>query len=282
MADPGSGIHANRALSWKRAAAIGWRDLKSAPGKFGFVVLSVAIGVAALVGVRGFSESFRRTLSSEARSLIAGDLSARIFHVPTANEDKKMAAIKQKIPGSRSTWVTETLSMASVPPDPVPLLVALKAVDPAEYPYYGKAQLEPQMSLQQALEGDSAVVAEEFLIRLNAHVGQSLRLGGRTFKTAAVLRQEPDRISAGAGMGPRVMISSAALAQTGILGPGSRASHRLLVKLPDKLPKGIDSVVVRKQLEEALGGEAQVIDYREGNPALTEGLDRATAILSLI
>ena len=46
---------AKRALSWKRAGAIGWRDLRSAPGKFGFVVLSVAVGVAALVGVRGFS-----------------------------------------------------------------------------------------------------------------------------------------------------------------------------------------------------------------------------------
>ena len=63
------------------------------------------------------------------------------------------------------------------------------------------------MSLQQALEGDSAVVAEEFLIRLNAHVGETLRLGGRNFKITAVLKQEPDRITAGAGMGPRVMIS---------------------------------------------------------------------------
>ena len=53
---------AKRALSWRRAAAIGWRDLKSAPGKFAFVVLSVAVGVAALVGVRGFSESFQQTL----------------------------------------------------------------------------------------------------------------------------------------------------------------------------------------------------------------------------
>ena len=281
MADPGPVVIPNRALGWKRAAAIAWRDLKSAPGKFGFVVLSVAVGVAALVGVRGFSESFRRTLSTEARSLIAGDLSARIFHVPTAQDDQKVGAIKQQIPGSRSTWVTETLSMASVPPDPVPLLVALKAVDPAEYPYYGKAQLEPDMSLTEALDGDSAVVADEFLIRLNAHVGQTLRLGGRNFKIAAVLRQEPDRISAGAGMGPRVMISRAALDRTGILGPGSRASHRLLLKLPDKLPKGVNTVSVRKQLEDALG-EAQVIDYREGNPALTEGLDRATAILSLI
>ena len=67
-----------RPLSWNRAAGIAWRDLKSAPGKFLFVVLSVAIGVAALVGVRGFSESFRGTLGAEARSLMGGDLSARI------------------------------------------------------------------------------------------------------------------------------------------------------------------------------------------------------------
>ena len=51
------------------------------------------------------------------------------------------------------------------------------------------------------MTGDSAVVADEFLIRLNANVGDTLRLGGRDFKIAAVLKQEPDRITAGAGMG---------------------------------------------------------------------------------
>ena len=214
---------AKRALSWQRAGAIAWRDLKSAPGKFGFVVLSVAVGVAALVGVRGFSESFRKTLGLESRSLMAGDLSARFFHPPTTDDRTKVAAMLEKDGGGiRSTWVTETISMASVPPDPVPLLVSLKAVDPAEYPYYGKAELEPAMSLQQALAGDSAVVAEEFLIRLNAQVGQTLRLGGRNFKIAAVLKQEPDRLTAGAGLGPRVMISQAALGQTGLIAPGSR------------------------------------------------------------
>jgi putative ABC transport system permease protein len=273
---------AKRALSWKRAGAIGWRDLRSAPGKFGFVVLSVAVGVAALVGVRGFSDSFRRTLGTEARSLMAGDLSARLFHEPTAEEKGKIAAIvRQSLPGTRTTWVTETISMASVPTDPgtypVPLLVSLKAVDPADYPFYGTAELEPAMSLEQALDGDSAVVAEEFLIRLNARVGQTLRLGGRSFRIAAVLKQEPDRMTAGAGMGPRVMISQAALARTGLLAPGSRASQRLLMKLPPQA----DPVLLRKQVETALP-EAQVMDYREGNPALSKGLDNATAILSLI
>ena len=279
-----------KALSWKRAGTIGWRDLKSAPGKFGFVVLSVAVGVAALVGVRGFSESFRRTLSSEARSLMAGDLSARIFHQPTAEEKSKIAGIEnQGTGGIRSTWATETISMASMPPDPVPLLVSLKAVDPAEYPYYGTVDLEPAMSLQQALEGDSAVVADEFLIRLNAQVGQTLRLGGRNFRIAAVLKQEPDRMNSGAGLGPRVMISQAALERTGLLAPGSRASQRLLIKLPEKVPSGLtgkaqaaaDPVAMRKQLEEALP-DAQVMDFREGNPALSTGLDNSTAILSLI
>jgi putative ABC transport system permease protein len=277
---------ARRALSWKRAAAIGWRDLKSAPGKFGFVVLSVAVGVAALVGVRGLSDSFRQTLNTEARSLLAGDLSARLLRSPTPEELTKIAAIEVQSGGAiRSTWVTETVSMASVATDPVPLLVSLKAIDPAEYPFYGTADLDPAMPLRQALQGDSAVVADEFLIRLNAHVGDTLRLGARDFRITAVLKQEPDRITAGMGLGPRVMISEAALATTGLLAPGSRATRRLLVKLPDAPPKGVsadaETAAVRAQLEAALP-DAQVMDYREGNPALTRGLDNATSILSLI
>ena len=42
-----------------------------------------------------------------------------------------------------------------------------------------------------------------------------------------------------------------------------------------------ETAAVRKQLEAALP-DAQVMDFREGNPALTRGLDNATSILSLI
>ncbi len=277
---------AKRALSWKRAAAIGWRDLKSAPGKFGFVVLSVAVGVAALVGVRGLSSTYRRTLSIQARSLIAGDLSAYMSHAATPEEAAKVAAIQSQSGGQiRTTWTTETVSMASAPPNPIPLLVSLKAVDPSQYPYYGTVELDPAMPLAQALDGDSAVVADEFLIRLNAHVGDTLRLGGRDFRISAALKQEPDRITAEGGIGPRVMISQAALARTQLMAPGSRAGWRLLVKLPEKPGNGLtpdaEAANVRKQLEAALP-DAQVIDFREGNPALSRGLDNATSILSLI
>lgn len=270
---------ASRSLTWKRAATIALRDLRSAPGKFLFVVLSVAVGVAALVGVRGFSESFRSTMTREARSLLAGDLSARTNQQPTPAEQQKITALNSK--GIRTTWITETVSMASVPPDPVPILVALKAVDPAEYPYYGHAVLDPEMPLQTALSTNSVVVADEFLIRLNAHVGSTLRLGGHNFRIAARLVQEPDRITAGAGIGPRVLISRAALTQTGLLAPGSRANEHLLVQLPVTMQGSTQLAEARKLIEDTLP-EAQVIDYREGNPALAEGLDRATSILSLI
>jgi putative ABC transport system permease protein len=270
---------AQRSLTWRRAAVIAGRDLRSAPGKFVFVVLSVAVGVAALVGVRGFSESFRSTLTREARSLMAGDLSARTNQQPSNAELQKIESLKGR--GIHSTWVTETISMASVPPDPVPILVSLKAVDPAEYPYYGKAELEPDIPLATALTDNSVVVAEEFLIRLKAKVGDTLRLGGHNFRISARLVQEPDRITAGAGLGPRVLISRAALDETNLLAPGSRAGERLLIQLPTTLQTAAQLATVRKQVE-AMLPEAQVMDFREGNPALTEGLDRATAILSLI
>src|SRR6202012_5707343 len=97
---------AKRSLSWSRAAAIGWRDLKSAPGKFGFVMLSVAVGVAALVGVRGLSDSFKQTLNTQAKSLLAGDLTAHTQHAPTKDESARIAAIVSQSGGAiRTTWV---------------------------------------------------------------------------------------------------------------------------------------------------------------------------------
>ena len=49
-------------LAWGSAAKIAMREMRHSRAKFFFVILSVAIGVAALTGVRGFSASFRFTL----------------------------------------------------------------------------------------------------------------------------------------------------------------------------------------------------------------------------
>ncbi|MEA2261251.1 MAG: putative transport system permease protein, partial [Acidobacteriaceae bacterium] len=65
-------------LTWTSAAKIAWRELQASRAKFLIVIVSVAIGVAALTGVRGFSDSFQKTLLGEARTIMAADLSARM------------------------------------------------------------------------------------------------------------------------------------------------------------------------------------------------------------
>src|SRR5436309_912036 len=99
------------ALSFRSAAKIAWREMSSSRGKFFFVILSVAIGVAALTGVRGFSASFRGALLTRARSIMAADASARMFQQPTPEQEKTLEAIERE--GVGMTPVTEMLSMAS-------------------------------------------------------------------------------------------------------------------------------------------------------------------------
>jgi len=263
------------ALKWSTAAKIAWRELRTGNAKFLFVLLSVAVGVAALTGVRGFSQSFQRALLLQARSIMAGDLSARMFRQATPAEAKALDGLSSQ--GVRRTVVTETISMAMAQGDPVPLLVTLKAVDPAEYPFYGSVALEPAGTLRDALNNQSVVVDDNLLVRLRTKVGDQLKLGGQWFRIAAVIVREPDRMTAGVGLGPRVMMTRQAMNDTGLLQPGSRATERYLFAIGDKL-KVAD---VRAQIEKTLP-DAQISDFRETSPALTEGLDRSTGLLSLI
>ncbi len=66
------------------ASRIAWRELRVAPAKFLFVVFAVAIGVAALSGVKGFGYAFKGMLSRNAKQLIAGDLQAQVYQQPPA------------------------------------------------------------------------------------------------------------------------------------------------------------------------------------------------------
>ncbi len=81
-------------LPWGTAARIAWRELRASKAKFAFVLLSVAIGVAALTGVRGFSQAFQKALLGDARSLMAADLSARLFRQTSPKEAQQLDALQ--------------------------------------------------------------------------------------------------------------------------------------------------------------------------------------------
>jgi putative ABC transport system permease protein len=263
-----------RGLSWSAALRIAWREFQAAPAKFLFVIVSVAIGVAALTGVRGFTDSFQKTLLGQARTIMAADVSARMFRQPSAKEAAGLNALQ----GVERTQVTEMVSMASTPSDPIPLLVSLKAVDPSQYPFYGEYRLRPAGALGRELTPQTVLVGDDLLIRLHARIGDSLKVGNRTFRIAGVIEREPDRMNSSMGIGPRVLITRQGLAASGLLQPGSRAGERFLMRLD---PGATNVKDLHTQVEKILP-EAQVTDFREANPALTRGLDRASSMLSLI
>jgi putative ABC transport system permease protein len=270
-------------LSYRTAARVATRELHSSRGKFTFVLLSVAIGVAALTGVRGFSSSFRAELLLRARSILAADVAARTNTPPSPEQTAGIE--KLRAAGDDESPVTELLSMASAAGSLDPMLVSVKAVDPAKYPFYGSVVLDPKMPLQQALTMNTVAVGEDLLLRLHLKVGDSIKLGDRNFRIAAAVEDEPDRLSGSFAAGPRVLISQAALAPTGLVAPGSHATRRYLFKLPavaaGKSLADKDVAALKAQLETLLP-EAQVSDYREANPALTKALDGATGLLSLM
>jgi len=264
-------------LSLRTAARIAWRETRSSMVKFLFVVLAVAAGVGALSGVRGFSESFHGMLTAEARTVMAGDLLARQFVMPSAQQTAALDALAAR--GVDYTWVTETVSMAaSKSNDGTPVLAALKVVDPSKYPYYGEMKLNPPMPLASALTPDTAVAGDDLLMRLNAKVGDTVRVGEKDLHIVATIAQEPDRMSASLNIGLRLMMSREAFASTGLMQIGSRAAERYLFKLEPNAPP-VDEV--RRSIRRALP-EAMVTDFRQSHPIITEGLDQATTYLSLI
>src|ERR1700736_78371 len=271
------------ALSYRSAVKIAAREMHSSRGKFFFVILSVAIGVAALTGVRGFSASFRTALLNRARSIMAADLSARMFQQPTSEQQKGLDEIAAS--GVEITPVTELLSMASAAKTLDPLLVSMKAVDPARYPFYGEVELAPAAPLKTVLTPETVAVADDLLVRLNLKVGDQLKIGTQLFRIASVVVNEPDRLSGSFAAGPRVLISREGLEASGLLAPGSHAGQRYLFKVPkprNGAPISDRAVADLKERLVKLLPEAQVTDYRETNPALTQGLDRATSLLSLM
>lgn len=261
-------------LSWRTALKIAWREGRASSVKFTFVILAVAVGVGALTGVRGFSRAFHTMLIREARTLIASDLMVRIFAMPTSEEERVMNQLALR--GVDHTWITETISMAAVENKP-PVLVSLKAVEPGKYPYYGSVRLEPAAPLATALNRDTTVVSDDLLLRLEMHVGDSIRLGGQPFRVVGTIANEPDRMASSMSVGPRLLISRDGLERAGLMLPGSRAAERFLFRIPPTMK--VEEV--RNTLKTAFP-ESMIADFRQAHPAIENGLQQATTFLSLV
>jgi len=161
---------------------------------------------------------------SQARTLMAADLSLRVFDMPTPDQNSAMEDLMKR--GVQRTWITETLTMASASTGPshMPMLVSIKAVDPKVYPFYGEIRLSPPAPLSQVLTADTIAVSDDVLMRLNVKVGDTILLGGLQFRIVGQVVFEPDRMLGSLNVGPRVMMTRQGLDRTGLMLPGARAA----------------------------------------------------------
>ncbi len=260
---------------YRTAAKIAWRETRASSGRFIFVILAVAAGVGSLTGVRGFSRAFHTMLQRDARTFMAADLTVRTFQLANPAQTSEMNVLAKQ--GVVRTQVTETLTMASPPSGAAPLLISVKAVDPQVYPFYGTVKFNPPMDMKQALQPDTVAVDDAVLLRLNAKIGDTLRIGGQPFRISAQVTNEPDRMTGSINVGPRVMISRDGLARTGLLIAGSRAAERFLFKVPPTM----QIAQVRSDLKNVFR-DGLIADYTEAHPLIEQGLKQSTTFLSLV
>jgi len=259
----------------RTALRIAWREARASRAKFVFVILAVAAGVACLTGVKGFTRVFQTMLSREARTLMAGDLMIRTFSLPTREQQELFDRLERE--GLQRTWITETITMLSKSGDAPPVLISVKAIDPKVYPFYGSVRLEPAQTLADALKPDTIAVSNDLLLRMEARIGDSVRLGGQPFRIIGTVQSEPDRMTGSLNVGPRVMMSREAIDRAGLMIAGSRASERFLFKAPPTIP----IQRIRRRLQRVFD-EALITDYTQTHPIVQNGLQRSSVFLSLV
>ncbi|MCA3509219.1 MAG: FtsX-like permease family protein [Rhodobacter sp.] len=262
------------------AARIARRELRGGLRGFRIFLACLTLGVAAIAAVGLLRSAIERGLQDQGAVLLGGDAVMRYaYRSATPQERAYMDSIATDV-----SEIYDFRSMAVVGGGEAAdrALVQVKAVDDA-YPLNGAVGLEPAVPLAQALApqaGLPAGVMDKALVdRMGLTLGDSFRLGTQDFRLGAVLVREPDSVAGGFSLGPRVIVKTADLAQSGLLTPGTlyETQYRLL------LPPGADlaALEARTEAEWAESG-VRWSDSRRAAPGVARFVDRIGSFLVLV
>jgi putative ABC transport system permease protein len=265
---------------WKLAMVLrlAVRDLRGGLRGFGVFLGCLAIGVAAIAGVGSLAKALSDGLGREGAVILGGDVAISL-------------ALREATPAQRAYFegvgtVSNVASMRAMARTPGgdATLVDLKAVD-ARYPLTGTLTTEPDQPLHELLapqDGVHRALADEaLLIRLGLSPGDRVMVGDANLEIAARIAHEPDKLSIGMGLAPRLLISAAALDTTGLIQPGSVVRWTYRVRLDDRSDAALASVVdtARQRFPDA-GWELRT---RAGAaPRLEDNVRRFAEFLTLV
>ena len=263
------------------AARFALRDLRGGLAGLRILLLCIALGVAAIVGVESLARALNDGMGREGRLILGGDASFSLIHRRLSPDEQRFLEAH----GSLSTIATVRAMARTASGDAA--LIEAKAVEP-DWPRIGSAVFAPSMPLEDALgehDGVFGVAVEEALLaRLNLKLGDVIRIGDANFALRTVLISEPDRLATGVGLGPRALISQAGLDATKLVQPGSlvRWTTRVVMDGPGGAP---DNAAVQAFLDEAKRTFPQAgWDARSRlaiNPDFSRDVDRFAEFLTL-
>ncbi len=268
-------------MSLANAATIARRELRGGLAGFRIFLLCLLLGVAAIAGIGTVRAAIEAGLSGEASTLLGGDAEMHVTNRQATDLERAWQAENARTVSEVITF--RSMLQARPGTDTAELALSqVKAVDGA-YPLYGSITLAPAMTLETALEtrnGQPGLVAHPALIdRLGIAIGDTVRLGTQNFTLRAAIIAEPDGSLSDLGLGPRVMVRSSALENSGLLGAGTlfEAKYRMLLA---------ENANLKALKADALGRfEGQGMrwrDRRNGAPGISEVVNRLSSFLVLV
>ena len=198
------------------------------------------LGIALIAVCGSLLQVVRDGFEQQERNLFGGDL---------------QVSQRQKISEPQREWLTQNAQVSRILELRTMLgtsegdftVVELQSVDNA-YPLYGQVRLEPDITLQQAVDKSPAsdlwgaafdpALAEQ----LGLKVGQKVSIGDLQVELRAVILEQPDRSLRADFRGPPVILDERALEQSGLLSPTS------LIDYDYKIRTDTDPVEWREKL----------------------------------
>ncbi len=214
-------------LKW--LANMAWRDSRTYRRRLLLYMSSIILGTAALVSIRTLGDSMRTAINQESRALLGADLD-----INTRRAFSDSAEVFLQGLGGVQSRQTSFASMVAFPRSASSRLVQVRALE-GDFPYYGELETAPPDAAQRFRTQGSALVDDNLMIQHGAEVGDSIRVGLRTFEIEGRLIAIPGETAAMSTIGPRVYIPLADLESTALIQPGSRATYRALFRFDDSV-----------------------------------------------
>ncbi|ESX23590.1 MULTISPECIES: ABC transporter permease [unclassified Mesorhizobium] len=264
----------------KLAFRFSLREMRGGLSGFLIFLACIALGVAAIGGVNSVAQAITAGFADQGQTLLGGDLR---FQLNQRDATPAESTFLDRL--GTVSHSANMRSMARLEDGSDQALVEAKAVDDA-YPLYGAIETAPQLGRKDLFGEKSGVfgaAAPDLLFdRLNVEIGDRLKVGSATFELRARLVSEPDAVSDGFGFAPRLMVSTAGLAASGLIQPGSLVENAYKVRLPAGASQADLKAIQDRAASDFPEAGWSIRTRSNAAPALSANIERFSQFLTLV